>query len=135
MICTTGGQPLPTGAMTVDSNLLEVAVEVRHEGRNTRLCRFVAAAGMIIGQVAQNVALPVLADTVGAAGGSPYFVVWFACLSFVVLFGAAIAVRSLSGGLCSRDALMLTKEAQRDVWKVGLLVAVSISSQLFWPCL
>lgn len=98
----------------------------RHEGRNTRIFRFLAAAGMVIGQVSQNVALPVLSDTIGAAGGSPYFVVWLACLSFVVLFGGAIVIRfAMPGGLCSRDALMLSSDAQRDVWKIGFYNALN----------
>eukprot|EP00438_Fugacium_kawagutii_P002758 Skav202242 [mRNA] locus=scaffold1417:124358:126530:+ [translate_table: standard] len=109
--------------MTVDRQPLDAAV--RHEGRNTRVGRCLAAAGMIVGQVMQNVALPVLADSIGQAGGSPYFVVWFACLSFVVLFGAAILLRSLKGGLCSRSALLLSREAQKDVWKVGFYNALN----------
>ena len=98
----------PMSDEPMSRDLLDGLAPARHEGRNTRAFRFLAAAGMVIGQVSQNVALPVLSDTIGAAGGSPYFVVWLACLSFVVLFGGAIMIRfAMPGGLCSRDALML----------------------------
>lgn len=85
----------------------------------------IISVGIILGQTGQNVCLPVFADNIGGAGGTPYFVVWFSSLAFVILFGAIIVLMWLLGMLTNSDAAMLSFRKQAGPLQIGLADALN----------
>lgn len=84
------------------------------------------AVGVILGQTGQGVTLPIFADSIGAAGSTPYFVVWFASLAFVVILGAVNAVMQMISPR-DREAKpgMLTLDFQKGPIVIGLCDALN----------
>ena len=56
------------------------------------------AIGTILGQSTQNISLPLWLDAQEEAkAGGPYFVLFFASLSYVIVFGTLLGIGILSG--------------------------------------
>eukprot|EP01065_Artemidia_motanka_P042040 TRINITY_DN5564_c0_g1_i1.p1 TRINITY_DN5564_c0_g1~~TRINITY_DN5564_c0_g1_i1.p1 ORF type:complete len:427 (+),score=179.42 TRINITY_DN5564_c0_g1_i1:64-1281(+) len=83
------------------------------------------AAGVVIGQTGENVSLPLVSDHFGAAGSTPYFVVWFSSLLFFVLPLVACFPLWLSGQIGEREFRMLTLRGQFGPLQIGLANALS----------
>jgi len=101
------------------------APSIAHRQLKHRAVSVLLAIGLVLGQTGQNVTLPIFADGIGGAGGTPYFVVWFASLSFVVILGTVLIVLLIAGVLDKSQAAMWSLRAQSGPFWIGLCDALN----------